>query len=61
MCLAGLKTGWTQGGNIMAAVISMSIFKVIKPSKIFTVQEANICQTVAVCHTAHHIKIAHVI
>ena len=47
MCSFGLKTGWTQGGNIMAAVISMSFFKIIKPSRVFTVQEANICQTVA--------------
>lgn len=43
----GLKTGWTQGGNIMAAVISMSFFKLIKPSKTFSTQEANVCQTIA--------------
>jgi uncharacterized oligopeptide transporter (OPT) family protein len=31
----------------MAAVISMSIFKLLNPAKIFTVHEANICQTTA--------------
>ena len=36
-----------EGGNIMAAVISMSLFKIIKPSRVFSTQEANVCQTVA--------------
>ena len=43
----GLKIGWTQGGNILAVVVGISIFSALKPAIKFTEKEANITQTVA--------------
>lgn len=43
----GLRTGWTQGGTIFAAILSISVFKIIRPLRVFTKSEACICTTTA--------------
>mmetsp|Transcript_39589 Transcript_39589/g.126397 ORF Transcript_39589/g.126397 Transcript_39589/m.126397 type:complete len:337 (+) Transcript_39589:2307-3317(+) len=43
----GLKAGWSQGGSILAAVVSIGVFSAMRPSLPFTAGEANICQTTA--------------
>ncbi len=43
----GLKTGWTFGGSILAAILSYATFAVLKPRTPFTVLETNIAQTAA--------------
>ncbi|KAK3254676.1 hypothetical protein CYMTET_36117 [Cymbomonas tetramitiformis] len=43
----GLKTGWTQGGSVLAVVVVLGFFTAIKPTVPFTAGEANIAQTVA--------------
>ena len=42
-----LKTGWSQGGSILAVVVSIGAFSIIRPVAKFTAKEANIAQTVA--------------
>lgn len=41
----GLKTGWSIGGSLIAAILSYSLFTVIKPKQAFTRLETNIAQT----------------
>jgi len=41
----GLKTGLTIGGSLIAAIVTVSVFQVLKPKEAFTVLEANISQT----------------
>ena len=41
----GLRTGWATGGSILTAVLSLSIFSLIKPRRAFTALETNITQT----------------
>lgn len=41
----GLKTGWTIGGSLIAAISSISFFQVMRPKMPFSVLEANIAQT----------------
>jgi putative OPT family oligopeptide transporter len=41
----GLKTGWSIGGSLIAAILSYSLFTVIKPKQEFTRLETNIAQT----------------
>jgi putative OPT family oligopeptide transporter len=41
----GLRTGWGFGGSIIAAILSYSLFQVLKPKKAFSVLETNIAQT----------------
>lgn len=41
----GLRTGWGFGGSIIAAILSYSIFQVLKPKTPFGVLETNIAQT----------------
>ena len=43
----GLKTGWTIGGSILAAILSYALFAVLRPRHPFTVLETNIAQTAA--------------
>ncbi|KAL9647479.1 hypothetical protein ABK040_006840 [Willaertia magna] len=43
----GLRTGWTQGGSIFASILSIGIFKLIKPSRPFTKYETVITTTAA--------------
>lgn len=43
----GLRTGWTQGGCIFSALVSIGIFKIIRPERIFTKSEAVIVTTTA--------------
>jgi uncharacterized oligopeptide transporter (OPT) family protein len=42
-----LKTGWSQGGSILAVCVSIGAFSIIRPIAKFTAKEANISQTVA--------------
>jgi uncharacterized oligopeptide transporter (OPT) family protein len=41
----GLKTGWSIGGSLIAAIMGFSIFAAIKPKNKYGVLEANITQT----------------
>lgn len=41
----GLRTGWTIGGSLIAAILSYSFFQALRPQKSFTVLETNIAQT----------------
>jgi putative OPT family oligopeptide transporter len=41
----GLRTGWGFGGSIIAAILSYSIFQVLRPKTPFGVLETNIAQT----------------
>lgn len=41
----GLKTGWSIGGSLIAAILSYSLFSVLKPKLPFTRLETNIAQT----------------
>lgn len=41
----GLKTGWSIGGSLIAAILGYAVWAVIKPKKEFTPLEANITQT----------------
>ncbi len=41
----GLRTGWGFGGSIIAAILSYSLFQVLKPKTAFSVLETNIAQT----------------
>ena len=41
----GLKTGWSIGGSLIAAILGFSIWNVLKPKEKFTVLETNIAQT----------------
>ena len=41
----GLKTGWSIGGSLIAAILGIAVFKVINPKTPFTRLEANITQT----------------
>eukprot|EP01080_Neovahlkampfia_damariscottae_P004337 gene4337-7693_t len=43
----GLKTGWTQGGCIFAAIASFGMFKIIRPALPFSKEEAVITTTTA--------------
>ena len=43
----GLKTGWSQAGSVLAACISIGLFALIKPKLAFSMEEANVAQTVA--------------
>ena len=43
----GLKTGWSQAGSVLAAVVAIGLFTFMKPLKPFTQEEANVAQTVA--------------
>ena len=41
----GLRTGWSIGGSLIAAILGYSLFHVIAPEKPFTRLETNIAQT----------------
>ena len=41
----GLRTGWGFGGSIIAAILSYSLFQILRPKDNFTVLETNIAQT----------------
>ena len=41
----GLKTGWSLGGSLIAAILGFSIFRAIGPANPFTRLETNIAQT----------------
>jgi OPT family oligopeptide transporter len=41
----GLRTGWSIGGSLIAAILGFAIFTAIKPKNPYTVLEANITQT----------------
>lgn len=41
----GLRTGWSMGGSLIAAILSYSFFQVIKTKTHFGVLETNIAQT----------------
>ena len=41
----GLKTGWSLGGSLIAAILGFSIFRAIGPASPFTRLETNIAQT----------------
>lgn len=41
----GLKTGWSIGGSLIAAILGYAVWAVLKPKKAFTPLEANITQT----------------
>lgn len=41
----GLRTGWSIGGSLIAAILSYSLFQVLKPKTAFGVLETNISQT----------------
>ncbi len=41
----GLRTGWTIGGSLIAAILSYSFFQALNPKKQFGVLETNIAQT----------------
>jgi uncharacterized oligopeptide transporter (OPT) family protein len=45
----GLKAGWTQGGSVLAAILSIAFFSSVKRflTLPFSEEEANIAQTVA--------------
>jgi len=43
----GLRTGWTQGGGIFAAIIAIGVMKIISPIPAFTPYEAVIAVTAA--------------
>ncbi|MEE2960659.1 MAG: OPT family oligopeptide transporter [Myxococcota bacterium] len=41
----GLRTGWSIGGSLIAAILSFAFFQVVKPKNKFTPLETNIAQT----------------
>ncbi|MEL6342943.1 MAG: OPT family oligopeptide transporter [Myxococcota bacterium] len=41
----GLRTGWSIGGSLIAAILGYSLFSVLRPSTAYTRLEANITQT----------------
>jgi uncharacterized oligopeptide transporter (OPT) family protein len=41
----GLKTGWSLGGSLIAAILGFSVFRVLRPKEAFTRLETNIAQT----------------
>lgn len=41
----GLRTGWSIGGSLIAAILGYSLFAAIRPGKAYTRLEANITQT----------------
>ena len=41
----GLKTGWSIGGSLIAAILGYSVWTVLRPKEAFTVLETNIAQT----------------
>ena len=41
----GLKTGWSLGGSLIAAILGFSVFRVLRPRNAFTRLETNIAQT----------------
>ncbi len=41
----GLKTGWSEPGSLIAAILGFGLFSALRPPKPFTVLEANITQT----------------
>ncbi|MEZ4473816.1 MAG: OPT family oligopeptide transporter [bacterium] len=41
----GLRTGWSIGGSLIAAILSYSIFNILKPAVPFSRLETNIAQT----------------
>ena len=41
----GLRTGWSIGGSLIAAILGYSLFAAIRPNKAYTRMEANITQT----------------
>lgn len=41
----GLRTGWSIGGSLIAAILGFAIFAVIKPRVPFSILETNITQT----------------
>lgn len=43
----GLRTGWTQGGCIFSALVSIGFFKLFRPSALFSKEEAVIVTTMA--------------
>tara|TARA_B110000459_G_scaffold13331_1_gene13115 strand:+ start:242 stop:2347 length:2106 start_codon:yes stop_codon:yes gene_type:complete len=43
----GLKAGWAQGGSVISAVVSIALFKALRPKVPFTPLEANVCQCTA--------------
>lgn len=43
----GLKTGWSVGGSILAAILAYATFATLRPARPFTVLETNISQTAA--------------
>jgi putative OPT family oligopeptide transporter len=43
----GLKTGWSVGGSILAAILAYATFATLRPRRPFTVLETNVAQTAA--------------
>lgn len=41
----GLKTGWSLGGSLIAAILGFSVFRLVRPKEGFTRLETNIAQT----------------
>lgn len=41
----GLRTGWSIGGSLIAAILGFAVFAAIKPRNPYTVLEANVTQT----------------
>lgn len=41
----GLKTGWSIGGSLIAAILGYAVWAIAKPKEPFTLLEANITQT----------------
>ncbi len=41
----GLRTGWSIGGSLIAAILGYAVFAALKPKNPYTVLEANITQT----------------
>lgn len=41
----GLSIGWTEGGSLMAAILGIGLFSVLRPRKKYSILEANITQT----------------
>ncbi len=43
----GLKTGWTEGGSLLSAILGFSLFQVLRPKSRYTPLECNITHTTA--------------
>ncbi len=41
----GLRTGWSIGGSLIAAILSYSLFQALNPKQPFSILETNIAQT----------------